>query len=45
MRKIPDALAPSALATALLLCPSGRAAASQDLTASTALERLSIERS
>ena len=44
MRKIPDALAPSALATALLLCPTGHAAASQDLTASTgALKRLSIE--
>ena len=44
MRKIPDALAPSALATALLLCPTGHAAASQDMTASTgALKRLSIE--
>jgi len=44
MRKIPDALAPSALATALLLCPTGHAAASQDLTGSTgALKRLSIE--
>src|SRR5688500_6120210 len=43
MRKIPDARAPSALATALLLCPTGHAAASQDMTASTALKRLSIE--
>ena len=44
MRKIPDALAPSALATALLLCPTGHAAASQDMTAATgALKRLSIE--
>jgi iron complex outermembrane receptor protein len=44
MRKIPDVLAPSALATALLLCPTGHAAAAQDMTASTgALKRLSIE--
>jgi iron complex outermembrane receptor protein len=44
MRKIPDALAPSALVTALLLCPTGHAAASQDMTASTgALKRMSIE--
>jgi iron complex outermembrane receptor protein len=44
MRTIPHALAPSALATALLLCPAGHALASQDLTASTgALKRLSIE--
>src|SRR5687768_8945741 len=44
MRKPPYALAPSALATALLLCPAKHAVASQDLTASTgALKRLSIE--
>jgi iron complex outermembrane receptor protein len=44
MRKIPDALPPSALATALLLCSTGHAVASQDMTASTgALKRMSIE--
>ena len=43
MRKFPNALAPSALATALLLCPTDRVVAAQDLTASTALKRLSIE--
>jgi iron complex outermembrane recepter protein len=44
MRKPPYALAPSALATALLLCAAEHAVAAQDLTASTgALKRLSIE--
>jgi iron complex outermembrane receptor protein len=44
MGKIPDALAPSALATALLLCPAGHAVAAQDMTAGTgALKSLSIE--
>jgi iron complex outermembrane recepter protein len=44
MRKIPDALASSALTTALLLSPAGCAVAAQDLAASTgALKRLSIE--
>jgi iron complex outermembrane receptor protein len=44
MRRPPYALAPSALASALLLWPAEHAVASQDLTASTgALKRLSIE--
>ena len=44
MPTTPQALAPSALATALLLCPAGNAAAMQDVASSTgALKRLSIE--
>ena len=44
MRKPPFALAPSALASALLLWPAERAVGSQDLTAATgALKRMSIE--
>jgi len=44
MHKIPHALAPSALATALVLSPATPAGASQDIAASTSeLKRLSIE--
>lgn len=44
MRTTPQALAPSALATALMLCPAGHAAAMQDVASATgALKRLSIE--
>src|SRR5262245_60034137 len=44
MRSIPNALAPSALATALVLCAAEPAAASQDVAATTgALKHLSIE--
>lgn len=43
MRTIPPALAASALATALLLCPTGYAAAMQDASSTGVLKRLSIE--
>jgi iron complex outermembrane receptor protein len=43
MRKIPRALAPSALATTLALCAADPAAASQDTVSAGELKRLSIE--